>query len=86
MSFDAYEYEQNRSVDELVENWINGNRKEVIANLSQRHPAVTAHFMLEAIQTSGFGRGDANSVVNMLIDNQIEIRDSRGLAATHRPL
>jgi len=85
MSFDAYEYEQNRSVSELIETWINGNRKEVIANLSQRHPAVAAHFILEGAQ-SGLDVGDCNSVVNMLTEDQMEIRDSKGLAATHRPV
>ena len=33
------------SVDELVESWVNGNRKWVIGQLSQRHPAITALFL-----------------------------------------
>ena len=78
-------HEQDRSVDELIENWINGNRTDVIRNLSQRHPAIAAHFILEGAQR-GLDVGDCRSVVNLLLDDLVEIRDSKGLEMTHRPL
>lgn len=72
--------------DELVEAWVNGNRKWVIGQLSQRHPAITALFLVEGTISGQLDRGDCNSITNQLMDDFTEIRDELGIEKTHRPV
>ncbi len=77
--------DHDRTVENLLDTFVNGNRTEVVDNLSKRHPAITALFFLQA-QVRGLPVEDLNLITNQLMDNLIEVRDSKGLEFTGRPL
>jgi len=81
------EYEEviDRKQDELIADWQNKNYVAVIQNLSRRHPAVTAMFLVQGSQDGHLTVGDCNTITNMLTDDLMTIRDSEGIEATHRP-
>ena len=73
------------SYTELAESWVNGNRSWVIDNLKMRHPAITALVIVQGSQDGLLDLGDCNSIANLLRDDLIEVRDSRGVEFTGRP-
>lgn len=70
----------------LVADWVNGNHSDVIRNLSQRHPAIAVTMIVQGAQDGDLGLNDCNSIANMLMDDFMEIRDTKGLEATGRPV
>jgi len=74
------------SATELAESWVNGNRSWVIDNLKYRHPAITALTIVQGAQDGLLSVGDCNSIANMLMEDLIEVRDTRGVEFTGRPI
>ena len=69
----------------LIESWINGNKGWVINNLKMRHPAIAASVIVQGAQDGTLTLGDCNSITNMLMDDLIDVRDTRGVEFTGRP-
>ena len=75
----------DRKLSDLFDDWHNKNYVAVIQNLSRRHPAVTATFIVQGTLDGHLTRGDCNTITNMLDEDHREIRDNQGIEATHRP-
>ena len=72
------------SYTELFDAWQAGNKADVISNLSRRHPAVTALFIVQGAQDGKLKLPEANELANLLMDDLRHVRDNHGLEATQR--
>lgn len=61
------------SVSQMIENWKNGNCKEVLEALKEDHPGLTAMFMLEGIRSKVLKEIDCNRIANILIEDRMEL-------------
>lgn len=59
------------SASELVESFVNGNKKDVINALKQDHPALTALFLYTA--QGKLSESDINYIINTLIDDRMSL-------------
>lgn len=60
------------NVMDLLTNWVNGNRKDVLCSLENDHPGLTAMFLITGIGEKMLSRTDCNIVTNLLMDQRIE--------------
>jgi hypothetical protein len=79
------------AIADLLTWWQQGLRHEVVHNLSQRHPAITAWFCQKLFEDdiNRRPRGsvvhvptDLNVLINSLMDDLTTLRDQYGLEAT----
>lgn len=69
---------------QLCDEWKKGNHKFVIDNLSKRHAGVTAVFIVQRTLDGLLTRDDCCAIANLLLEDFIRIRDSKGIEATCR--
>jgi hypothetical protein len=72
----------NVTCEQLFNEIVVGNYQSVVANLAQRHPAVTAMTLVQGLADGSIDRPQANTVANLLMDDLIDLRDGFGIEAT----
>lgn len=59
--------------------WKDDRQQEVIENLRNRHPAITAGWIVQAAQDKTLTLVECNAIANLLSDDQVKMRDTYGL-------
>lgn len=61
------------TVSDLLDQYVNGNRKDVLDALENDHPGLTAMFLIVGIGEKRLDRSDCNTITNMMMDRRREM-------------
>lgn len=71
LEIDTMKIDADANAADLIRNWINGNKNEVIEALSNDHAGLTAMVLVVGTGPDGeLSRGDCNEIANRLIDDR----------------